>query len=207
MTDTWLKKWNDRYQEKEFAYGTKPNKFLEEQILKLKKGKILFGAEGEGRNSVYAAKIGWDVYAFDISTEGKNKALNLAKTNNVSIDYQIGLLPEMNYKNEEFDVIALIYAHFPSNIKSEYHKLLNTKLKKGGIIIIEAFDKKNLAYRNKNPKIGGPANLESLFSIEELKLDFENYEVLELVEKEIELNEGIYHNGKGFVTRFVGQKK
>ena len=58
MADTWLKRWNDRYKEKEFAYGTKPNEFLKEQIQKLKIGTILFGAEGEGRNAVYTAKKG-----------------------------------------------------------------------------------------------------------------------------------------------------
>ena len=207
MTDSWLKRWNDRYREKEFAYGTQPNEFLKEQIQKFKTGKILFGAEGEGRNAVYAAKIGWNVSAFDISIEGKNKALELAKENKVSINYQVGLLPYLNFENDAFDAIALIYAHFPPSIKSEYHKLLDKKLKKGGIVIFEAFGKNHLQYRSENPKVGGPPDLDSLFSTEELKLDFENYEVLELVEKEIELSEGLYHNGKGSVTRFIGRKK
>ena len=46
-----------------------------------------------------------------------------------------------------------------------------------------------------------------LFSIDELKSDFVNYEIIELEEKEIELNEGVFHNGKGSVVRFVGRKK
>jgi hypothetical protein len=46
-----------------------------------------------------------------------------------------------------------------------------------------------------------------LFSIDELKSDFVNYEIVELVEKEIELNEGLFHNGEGSVIRFVGRKK
>ena len=207
MTDTWLKRWNDKYQEKEYAYGTEPNDFLKEQIQKLETGKILFGAEGEGRNAVYAGNLGWNVYAFDISLEGKNKALKLASENNISIDYQVGQLTDLDYGNEQFDVIALIYAHFPPSIKSEYHKLLDKKLKKGGIIIFEAFGKNHLEYKNKNPKIGGPSDFDSLFSTDELKSDFDNYEVLELMEKEIELSEGLYHNGKGSVTRFVGRKK
>ena len=207
MTDTWLKRWNDKYREKEYAYGIEPNDFLKEQIQKLKVGRILFVAEGEGRNAVYAANLGWDVYAFDISLEGKNKALELAREKNISIDYQVGLLADLNFENEQFDVIALIYAHFPASIKSEYHKLLDKKLKKGGIIIFEAFGKNHLEYKSKNPKIGGPSDFDSLFSTEELKSDFENYEVLELQEKEIELSEGLYHNGKGSVTRFIGRKK
>jgi hypothetical protein len=35
----------------------------------------------------------------------------------------------------------------------------------------------------------------------------EHVDILELVEKEIELSEGLYHNGTGSVIRFVGRKK
>jgi SAM-dependent methyltransferase len=207
MTENWIKRWDDRYREETYAYGTEPNNYLKEQLDKLDAGKILFAAEGEGRNAVYAAKQGWSVSAFDISIEGKAKALQLAKKNNMHIDYQVGLLPDLNYLNEQFDVIALVYAHFSPEIKSAYHKLLDKYLKKGGRIILEAFGKKNLEYRLKNEKIGGPPDLASLFSIDELKSDFSNYTIAELEEKEVELNEGLYHNGKGSVIRFVGIKK
>lgn len=57
--------WNNRYKEKEFAYGIAPNQFFKESINKLKiKGTILLPAEGEGRNAVYAAKKGLKVTAF-----------------------------------------------------------------------------------------------------------------------------------------------
>jgi hypothetical protein len=48
-------------------------------LIKLPIGSILFPAEGEGRNAVFAAKLGWAVSAFDISNEGKNKGIKLAK--------------------------------------------------------------------------------------------------------------------------------
>jgi hypothetical protein len=80
-------------------------------------------------------------------------------------------------------------------------------LRKNGIVIFEAFSKKHLEYNTKNPNIGGPKDIGTLFSIEEVKSDFAHYEILELTEEEIELHEGIYHNGKGSVIRFVGQKK
>ena len=207
MVDTWLKRWDDRYSKEEYAFGVQPNEYLKEQLEKLSAGKILFPAEGEGRNAVFAAKLGWSVSAFDISVEGKNKALRLAANNDVVIDYQTGELLTLNYTNEQFDVIALIYAHFPADIKSKYHKLLGNYLRKGGTVIFEAFSKNHLEYRLKNESVGGPTDLDSLFSIEELRSDFENYEIIELVEKEIELNEGLYHNGKGSVIKFVGRKK
>ncbi|HEY8689930.1 MAG TPA: class I SAM-dependent methyltransferase [Chitinophagaceae bacterium] len=206
MSDTWTDRWNERYSTNEFAYGEQPNNYLKEQLEKLKVGTILFAAEGEGRNAVFAAKLGWTVSAFDISIEGKNKALRLAETNNVTIDYQVGELQTLNFNPEQFDAIALIYAHFPADIKSLYHNSLNKYLRKGGLIIFEAFSKKHIDYIAKNEKVGGPKDIASLFSIDEIKSDFDNYEIIELEEKVIELKEGLFHNGEGSVIRFVGRK-
>lgn len=206
MTDTWLDRWNERYSSDEFAYGIEPNNYLKEKLEKLNPGTILFPAEGEGRNAVFAAKLGWKVSAFDISEEGKNKALQLAQNNDVKIDYQVGELETLDFHTEQFDVIALIYAHFPADIKSSLHNVLDQYLRKGGLIIFEAFSKNHLEYVLKNEKVGGPKDIGSLFSIEEIKTDFPNYEIIELEEKEIELNEGIFHNGTGSVVRFIGRK-
>ncbi len=199
--------WDGRYAKDEFAYGELPNNYLKEQIEKLPNGSVLFPAEGEGRNAVFAASLGWTVFAFDISSEGKNKALRLAKANNVSIDYQVGQLNELNFQEKQFDAIALIYAHFPANIKSQHHKTFDKFLRKGGTIIFEAFSKKHIDYNSINEKVGGPKDINMLFSIDELKSDFDNYEIVELKEIEIELSEGLYHNGRGSVIRFVGRKK
>ncbi|WP_291141481.1 class I SAM-dependent methyltransferase [Flavobacterium sp. UBA7680] len=205
--NNWTQRWDDRYSSEEFAYGEEPNNYLKEQLEKLNPGAILFPAEGEGRNAIFAAKLDWNVSAFDISEEGKNKAIRLAVANNVSIDYQVGELETLDFHTDQFEAIALIYAHFPAEIKSAIHKQLDKLLCKNGIIIFEAFSKKHLEYLAINEKVGGPKDIESLFSIEEIKSDFPNYEIIELEEKEIELNEGLFHNGKGSVIRFIGRKK
>lgn len=204
---TWLDKWDERYTHEEFVYGTAPNNYLEEQLKKLNPGTILFPADGEGRNSVYAALQGWKASSFDISEQGKQKALQLAERNGVTIDYQVGELQNLNYHEQQFNVIALIYAHFPGDIKSSIHQMLNKYLRKDGFIIFEAFSKKHLDYVTKNEKVGGPKDIKDLFSIEEIKADFPNYSIIELQETEIELKEGLFHNGTGSVIRFVGQKE
>jgi len=116
-------------------------------------------------------------------------------------------LQTLNFQKEQFDAIALIYAHFPANLKSSIHKLLDTYLRKEGYIIFEAFSKKHLDFVLKDEKVGGPKDIESLFSIEEIKADFPDYDIIELSETEIELNEGLFHNGTGSVIRFLGKKK
>lgn len=207
MNETWKERWDERYRTQEFAYGEEPNNYLKEQLEKLQVGTILFPAEGEGRNAVFAARLGWTVSAFDISAEGKKKALQLAETHKVSIDYQVGELQDLQYTAGQFHAIALIYAHFPADIKSEYHKTLDNYVRKGGWIIFEAFSKKHLDYIALNEHVGGPKDIAMLFSIDEIKSDFANYEIIEMAEMEIELNEGLFHNGTGSVIRFVGRKK
>ncbi|REE83368.1 methyltransferase family protein [Lutibacter oceani] len=199
--------WEDRYRNETFAYGIKPNEFFE-SILKNNnlKGAILLPAEGEGRNAVFAAKNGLNVTCLDISSEGKTKALKLASENNVTINYLIGEMSEFVFKENSFDVIALIYAHFSPSLKSEYHKKISRYLKKGGILILEGFSKEQLKINEEKNTELGPKNLEMLFSLEEIKSDFSNLETIEIKQEEIELNEGIYHKGKASVIRYIGKK-
>ncbi len=207
MNDTWTARWDERYSNEEFAYGTAPNNYLKEQLQKLSPATILFAAEGEGRNAVYAATLGWQAAAFDISAEGQKKAQQLANANRVQIDYRVGELDTLGFVPAQFDAIALIYAHFPATIKSAMHRSLDTYLRSGGVVIFEAFSKKHLDYVTKNEHVGGPKDLAQLFSIEEVQADFANYDFTELAETEIELNEGAYHNGTGSVIRFVARKR
>jgi len=85
--------------------------------------------------------------------------------------------------------------------------MLDTYLRKEGYIIFEAFSKEHLDFVLKDEKVGGPKDIESLFSIEEIKADFPDYDIIELSETAIELNEGLFHNGTGSVIRFLGKKK
>ena len=206
MNPNWLKIWDDRYQESGYAYGDQPNEYLKEQLKKFEPKQILFPAEGEGRNAVFAATLGWQTYAFDISEAGRKKAMALAEKQNVKIDYQVGELASLKYKDEAFDAIGLIYAHFPADVRVDILATLSKLLKKNGIIIFEAFSKSHLEYVNKDANVGGPKDINMLFSIDEIKSYFNNYTIIELVEQEIELNEGNYHNGIGSVIRFVGRK-
>ncbi|RAJ08702.1 methyltransferase family protein [Chitinophaga skermanii] len=206
MDQNWLNKWNERYENDDYAYGLQPNEYLAEQLAKWPVGKILFPAEGEGRNAVFAAQLGWEVSAFDISQAGQQKAQALAAAKNVHIDYQVGELQHLDYAPNSFDAIALIFAHFPASIKSSLHKMLVTLLKPGGIVIFEAFSKNHLAYLEKDEKVGGPKDIASLFSIEEIQADFKNFTFDILQEAIITLREGTFHNGQGAVIRFIARK-
>lgn len=199
-------KWNNRYQEAHYAYGKGPNLFFKEWLYKFEPGAILMPADGEGRNGVFAAQLGWKVTSLDLSIAGKSKALQLAEEKHVALEYIVGDLEQLGFEKESFDAIGLIYAHFAAEKKSLFHKKLDSYLKPGGIIILEAFSKKHLELNNLDPKVGGPKDIDMLFSKAEIAADFENYEPLILEEVEAFLNEGEYHIGKSAMVRFVGRK-
>ncbi len=199
--------WDERYSEEEYIYGEFPNVYLESRLSQFYPGEILFAAEGEGRNAVYAAKQFWKVTAFDQSSEARKKAERLAKKSGVEIDYHVGELPELGFEKGDFDAVALIYAHFPIELRADYHKRLISYLRRDGLVFFEGFSKKHTAYQAANPKVGGPKDEALLFSMEEIKKDFGELKFLELYEAEIDLQEGNHHNGLGAVIRFVAQKK
>ena len=76
--------WDQRYAENETVYGFTPNQFFKQFIDGRKPGSILLPAEGEGRNAVFAARLGWEVDAFDSSSVARKKALDFAAKENVT---------------------------------------------------------------------------------------------------------------------------
>lgn len=197
--------WDERYSSDKYIYGESPNEYLVEKLNLLPIGKILFPADGEGRNSVYAASLGWNSYSFDMSKEGKFKAEKLANKNNLKIHYDICYAQDIKYPKESFDAIAMIYSHFPANIKFECNSKLIDTLKVGAYVIFELFSKKQIDYQKKY-KSGGPQDIDMLYSIKEVKDNFINFEFIELKEQEILLKEGDFHDGFGSVIRFFAKK-
>ncbi|WP_282125545.1 class I SAM-dependent methyltransferase [Marinifilum flexuosum] len=199
--------WDERYSQDQFAYGEEPNAYLREKLPHLKAGKVLFPAEGEGRNAVFAAQLGWQVSAFDYSAKGKEKAEELASKKNVKIDYSLSGFLEESYEKEEFHAICMTFVHFDPKIKTEMHKRLDSYLKPGGHIIFEAFSKEHREINKVNPDAGGPKDIHMMYSIEEIERDFSNYDIIELKKELVHLKEGFGHVGEGSLIRFIGKKR
>lgn len=194
--------WNKRYSEQEFAYGTKPNEFFKSEIEKLKLGKALFLGEGEGRNAIFAAKLGWEVDAVDFSESGKKKALKLANENKVVINYTVTDFENYQFTENKYDLIVMIFLHLPSKINQLIFEGSVSSLKVNGKLIIETFAKEQI-----NNSSGGPKDPQLLFSESEL-INLTTELRTELLEsKTINLDEGAHHIGKADVIRFIGVKE
>lgn len=199
--------WNARYQAEAYAYGVCPSMFFSAEISKWNPGKALFPAEGEGRNAVFAATLGWEVVAFDLSESGRDKALKLAAQSGVMIDYSVAALEEFDAEAASFDALVLVYAHFPAANRKAFHQKLAGYLKPGGLLLVEGFSKQHQQYQAVNDKAGGPKDLSMLFSKEELLEDFEGFDCRLLQDDVVQLNEGLYHVGESAVVRLVATKK
>lgn len=197
-----LEKWNERFSEEGYAYGKEPNDFFREEIDKLKPGRLLLVAEGEGRNAVYAARQGWQVDCFDYSEAGKEKALRLAEENNTTINYTVQDLENFSPMENYYDAAAVIYMHLPEELRTKVNRNIISALKPGGRIIIEVFEKDQVEKSS-----GGPKDPELLYSLEDIVNEFSELDFLQLSKEVIELSEGKYHQGEAVVIRFTGTKE
>ncbi len=193
--------WDKRYSEPGFAYGTAPNDFLVSVADRIPRGKILSLAEGEGRNAVYLASLGLDVLAVDGSAVGLRKAVRLAKERGVAIATLVADLGDFRIAPEAWDGIVSCYCHLPSAIRAPLHRAVVKGLKPGGVVVLEAFTKKQLAYGT-----GGPQSLDMLMSLDELKRELVGLEFVHAAEIERDVREGSKHTGLASVVQILAAK-
>ena len=193
--------WNERYSGREFVYGELPNVFFAETLSTFEPGTIILPCDGEGRNAVYAAKLGWEVKAFDLSEAGKEKADHLALKYSVLIDFQIKDAATALYPNDTADIVALIYTHLPRDVRKKLHHNVIKWLKPVGKLILETFCPDQLKNNS-----GGPKDIDMLYTKELLIEDFKNLNIEFLEYASIQLNEGKFHEGPADVIRMIATK-
>ncbi|RUT79213.1 class I SAM-dependent methyltransferase [Ancylomarina longa] len=193
--------WDKRYSESKFIYGTEPNRFFKEEINKHSVGKLLLPGEGEGRNAAYAAKTGWQVDAFDYSNQAVKNAQAFFQSQNVKVNMKQASILDPQEKPSNYDFVACLFLHLPSADRKMVHQYLMDSLSPGGIILLEMFSKKQLGRTS-----GGPQNTDMLYDLDEIKRDFEDFEILYLEENETHMNEGGLHQGVAMTIQFVGRK-
>ncbi len=195
--------WNERYAEAEFAYGKEPNDFLKEKINQKANGKVLCLAEGQGRNAVYLAGLGYDVTTVDLSNVGLERTLELAKERKVNVTTLQADLGTYLISEEAWDGIVCVFGHFPASVRRHILGQAHHGLKKGGFILIEVYSVDQLKHGT-----GGPKEASMLYQLDELKEILGpswDLNVFHQIEREIQ--EGAYHNGMSSVIQVLATKK
>ncbi len=194
--------WDERYREPGFVYGTAPNEYLESVVDRIPQGKILSLAEGEGRNAVYLAGLGYDVTGVDGSAVGLRKAVELATERGRIITTVHADLSEFKIEPQQWEGVIACYCHVPSAIRIPLHQAAVWGLKPGGVFVLEAFSKEQLSYGT-----GGPQSPDMLLSLDELMQELKGLEFIHAVQRERDVREGSNHTGVASVVQILGVKK
>ncbi len=193
--------WEERFSSEDYVYGKEPNEFFKESISKLKPGKILLPAEGEGRNAVFAAQSGWNVDAFDWSNAAKKKADALALETGVEINYTVNDIAEFEPAEASYDAVGLVFVHLEPEMRESFHRKIARVLKPDGKLIFIAYDKTQILKGT-----GGPKNPDLLYSLAEIAEDFIELEFDLFSKDTVTLSEGSLHKGESDVIKYIGTR-
>ena len=196
-------KWDERYAEAGFAYGTEPNDFLAASLHHLPPtGTVLCLGDGEGRNSVFLAQHGYTVTAVDSSSVGLEKAKALAVERGVTISTCNADLANYHLPENTYDAIISIFCHLPPPVRGQLHGQIPSSLKKGGVFLLEGFTPRQLHHGT-----GGPPIKDLLMEISELKKELHQLHIIHGTEIERQIHEGRLHTGLGAVAQLIAIKE
>ena len=203
--------WNRRFAGDAFLFGTEPNAWLREHAGLLAPGsRVLCVADGEGRNSVFLAKLGHRVEAFDISPNAVAKAEAFAAREGVQVGYTLAdcdsyAWPASAERSPEtgFDAVVAVFVQFADPpLRQRLFANMVRALKPGGLLLLQGYTPKQLEYRT-----GGPPLAAHLYTPALLRESFAALQIIELREYEAELAEGSAHCGRSALSGMVARKR
>lgn len=130
-----LLKWDARFRNETCVLGTDPSRYLVDNIQLIMSNvpgtNALDIACGEGRNSIYLAKRGFQVSGLDISEAGLEKGRQWMEREGVKINFRVANLEQFEF-TEQFDLILncnfLLRDLIPKSVAA---------LSSGGIIVFD----------------------------------------------------------------------
>lgn len=195
--------WDTKLAGDEYHFGRLPNEFLTQAASRFPSTcDVLCIADGEGRNGVWLAQQGHRVTAFDISTVGISKAQRLASELGVVVDHQQCRLEDWAWTDNRFDVVVAIFIQFtPPDTRRWLWQQIHQTLRPNGLLVIQGYSPAQLQY-----KTGGPSNVAHLYTEELLHEELTAFKLLECVEYESVLCEGLGHRGRSALVRAIARK-
>ncbi|MFC3532443.1 class I SAM-dependent methyltransferase [Vogesella facilis] len=194
--------WNQRFTQPESAYGEAPNDFLRQQAALLAPGsRVLSLGEGEGRNAVYLAGLGHQLTAVDASWAGLARLLQRAGSAELAITATLADLEHYDLGEAQWDAIVSVFCHLPGPLRQRVLAGAVRALKPGGLLLMEGYTPRQLAYST-----GGPKDADMLLEPALVRAELAGLDLLRCAEIEREVVEGRLHTGRAAVLQVVGRK-
>jgi cyclopropane fatty-acyl-phospholipid synthase-like methyltransferase len=137
--------WQKEYKKEEFYWGLKPEKELKEVLKHTPKGVALDIGAGEGRNSIFLAKNGFEVEAIDKTKEGLDKCQKIVKKYYLPIKTKVIDVKKFKFGENKYSLVLSIAALDFLKL-SEIKKIIpkiKKSLKKGGVFYLLVFSIKD----------------------------------------------------------------
>lgn len=148
--------WDTRYEEKELIWSAEPNIFLPSIVEGLEVGSALDLACGEGRNSIWLARAGWDVTGIDFSGVAIEKAKKIAGS--TVVDWQVADITAYE-PQRAFDLVIIVYVHLElAGMAALFSNAIGSLAPRGTLIAV------GHALRNLTDGVGGPPYPEILWT-------------------------------------------
>ncbi|WP_413876120.1 SAM-dependent methyltransferase [Albidovulum sp.] len=194
--------WNERYAGDDYLFGTEPAAFLTRAAGWLRPGQTALSiADGEGRNSVWLARQGLRVAAFEPAPNAVEKARRLAADRGVAVDFHLADLDGWDW-SRVFDVVAGIFIQFAGPAeRTRLFTRIDRALVPGGLLLLHGYAPRQVGYGT-----GGPPAEENMYTLDLLRDAFAGYEVLSAGDYDAEVEEGSGHRGRSALIDFVARK-
>lgn len=198
-----LERWNKRFSSEDYLFGKEPNGFLASQRGRLRAGmRALSIADGDGRNSVWLARQGLIVTAFDFSPVGVAKARRLAADAGVQVEYCECDIYRWDWSAAQYDVVVAIFIQFSAGpARAAVFAGMQKALTPGGLLILQGYRPEQLAYGT-----GGPPDVEKLYTEAQLREGFSGLEILHLASRDDLVDEGSGHQGMSALIDLVARR-
>jgi 2-polyprenyl-3-methyl-5-hydroxy-6-metoxy-1,4-benzoquinol methylase len=127
------------YSSAEPPFNAEPSAFLTRAVENVVPGKALDVAMGQGRNSLFLARKGWQVTGYDLSSVGLSKAQESAAKAGLKIETVHKSHADFDFGTDRWDLVVMV---FPGTSMDDLELLRKIKasMKKGAMIVVEQFN-------------------------------------------------------------------
>ena len=195
--------WNGRYEDEGYLFGTDPAAPLAAIADQLPRaGRALCLADGEGRNSVFLAKRGLSVTAFDFAENALVKARKLAAKEQAAVTFHQADITKWDWSAPGYDLVAGVFFQFlPPDVRTQVFKEIVNSIAPGGTLYILGYRPEQIGRGT-----GGPPHAENTYTEDLLKDSFSALKIQTLRSWDEDLNEGRGHNGASALIEFLAKK-
>lgn len=195
--------WDQRYDTPDYLFGTEPAAPLKAIRARLPKGgRALCVADGEGRNSVWLARQGFTVTAFDYAPNALAKARRLAEKQGVAVDLHQGDILAWDWDAPGYDLVAAIFIQFtPPPERARVFAGLIRALAPGGTLYLLGYTPEQVGRGT-----GGPPDPANMYTETLLNDAFAALDIALLRRFEADLDEGAGHSGPSALIEMLARK-